>query len=138
MIDFVFLTRLASSITQAERGPATVVSAFAPDVNLWGAVGKRADGMFELKLSLNQPPAELAFTFWHELGHLVRHGATKAIDAPGIGLDTVDYMPDQEQREHMRAFLVKREHEADDYAVMAARAFESAAGMPLERYLFGG
>lgn len=136
-VDFVFLTRLATRFTQAERASACVVSAFAPDGNLWGSVGKRPDGMFEMKLSPNQPPAEFAFTFWHELGHLVRHGAIKPIDAGGIGLNNVHRMQDPEQRESMRTFLVKREDEADEWARMAAAAFEREAGMTLERYLFG-
>ena len=136
MIDFVFLTRLATRITQAAGKPATVVSAAPAGTYAWGSAGKRQDGMFEIQLNTAQPPAEFVFTYWHELGHLVRHGANKPIGI-GIGLQNVDYMTDPELRESMRTVLVKREEEADEYARMAAAAFERAAGMTLERYLFG-
>lgn len=136
-VDWDFLTRLASHITLASSGHATVVSAFAPDVNLWGAAGTRTDGMFEVKLSPNQPPHEFCFTYFHEVGHVALKNVHRPIGT-GIGLDTVHRMQDPERRESMRTYLVKMETETDEWARQAARAFESAAGMPLEQYLFGG
>lgn len=72
--------------------------------------------MFEIQLNLMQPRREFAFTFLHELGHLVRHGATRSIADGGIDLANVDRVPDADFRERMRALLLTREREADAFA----------------------
>lgn len=138
MIDTVFLTQIATIYTQGAAGKACVVKAAPANATAWGRAYLRSDGFLGIDLREDQPPAELAFTFWHELAHQVLHPPVVARDVPGgIGLDTVDTIKSEAAREGMRAFLLKREQEADAWAAREQARFTAQHG-PLERLAVRG
>lgn len=133
-VNWRFLTEFATRIT----GTGTVVTPARAEAHYWGSMGRRSDGLLEIELSLTQPRAEFVYTYLHELGHLVMHGATRPISSGGFDLANVDHVQNPEFREEMRELLLSREREADAFARTAQKSVLAIIGGDLGRLCFVG
>lgn len=125
-VDWVKLTRFASTITLKATGKACIVRAGCADGS-WGSQGY--DGRFwEVELSLDQPRTSIARTFLHEVGHAQAAHCKKTIAAGGVGLRSVEYLEDADFRDRVRARLHTIEREANEFADVAQATFEREFG----------
>ena len=129
-VNWPFLTEFATRVT----GTGTVVTPAPAKAHYWGSMGRRSDGLYEMELSLSQPRTEFVYTYLHELGHLVLHGATRPISSGGLDLANVDQVQNTWFREEMREFLTQREREAD----ALARSVQVRAGADFLCWCFVG
>ena len=125
-IDWVKLTRFASSVTYDATGKACIVRAGC-DSDTWGRQG--FDGRFwEIELNVEQPRDRVMETFLHELGHACNQHVTKTIAAGGLGRRSVEYLEDADFRDKVKARLYTIESEADAFAASAGAVFRRELG----------